>query len=445
MAYLNGKKILFAPTVILQEKQAITIEQDLPQEIATTVYGEDVILSVVATSPQGELSYQWYKNGKVMPNETKSFMNLGSNKNIEATYNVRITNVHENITTIVESSSCTVSVTDESIIVGETYTSNATESDWFTNRAKENVFDGNGRYLTDGKICHTYWTQGYFGVKKMEPEIVFNFSEVKPIKELQLFFIEDTKAGVLLPQNISIEYKSDENSVWNRIFHGKVTRFDFILTSQKTLDIKFLRIRSCYSNYTFISEVRAFSEPTGAIVCGELAEYSLISGLSPSAESTTIKYWANDRATDPIVLTDDKIYEDGDNYKNTNLTFYDDSASFVYEKSGMEFQEVQIAGHCPVVSGTQKSKSIKRIKIEAYINDAWKVIADNTFDLVTTTKIYTFTSNSVITADKIKITLYRFVKADNPSSTDWNGISISEISVFGEVHTVTPDGKMELK
>ena len=423
----------------IKSKTEPIIITPLEKSVSTTVNGEPVVLSIFAKSLEGELSYQWYKNGVAIADETNSTLSIGSNKNIEGTYKVIVTNRFNDVVETVTSSECTVTVKDESIIAGEVYTSNVTSSNWYVDKKGRNVFDTYGRYLTNGIINSTYWSPGYLGAKKIAPEITFNFSTTKSIKELQVFAIKDEDANVLLPTNLCVEYKSDVSSEWVTLYNATFFKEEFILVSPKELKVKSLRLSMPIANYTFISEIRAFSETTGKSADGTLMEEetSIIKGLLPSAESTVITSYGAYGTKDIAILTDGFVRTEELSYKK-NITFTDSPVSFVYEKENMSFKEVQIASHNP---NDLAVKGIGGVKIHAYIDGEWKELVNKTnLDATISTKIYAFTSDETITADKINITLIK-----NVNSVGWNGMSISEIAVFGEVHTVTPDGKMELK
>lgn len=86
------------------------IVDNLPQEI-TLIETQDLALSIMATSPDGELSYAWYKDGALLPGETGPTLQIPSITIAHAgLYFCRIINACGEMQWTVDSTICAVSI-----------------------------------------------------------------------------------------------------------------------------------------------------------------------------------------------------------------------------------------------------------------------------------------------------------------------------------------------
>ena len=86
------------------------IVDNLPPEM-TLIETQDLTLSVTATSPEGELSYAWYKGNVLIPRETEPTLQISSVTAAHAgLYFCRIVNTYGGMKWTVDSSVCAVSI-----------------------------------------------------------------------------------------------------------------------------------------------------------------------------------------------------------------------------------------------------------------------------------------------------------------------------------------------
>lgn len=86
------------------------IVDDLPSEI-TLIETQDLTLSVTATSPDGELSYTWYKDDALLPGETEPTLHISSVMMADAgLYFCRVVNTYGEMRWTVDSTGCSITI-----------------------------------------------------------------------------------------------------------------------------------------------------------------------------------------------------------------------------------------------------------------------------------------------------------------------------------------------
>lgn len=259
--------------VVDKNKQTTTLD-GYPHTSTAQKFTTAETLKLLATGKSPEFSYKWYHNGEWLDKVTANHLVFSGNKEEEGSYYCEVENTAGGM--MVTSKTCTVTVTDNSLLSGATYTSNATEDNWYFNNnttGDPNVFDENGEFLTDGNIFNDYWQDKYFGVKNIDPCIVFDLEKPITFKELDIYVQSNSGGGISIPSKVMVEYKATPSSDWKLIYDDAVIKNELVLTSEIPLTAYALRLTfTRVGLYCFIDEVRAFAELTGKESDGVLTE-----------------------------------------------------------------------------------------------------------------------------------------------------------------------------
>lgn len=306
--------------VVDKNKQTTTLD-NYPHTSTAQKFTTAETLKLLATGKSPEFSYKWYHNGEWLDKVTANHLVFSGNKEEEGSYYCEVENTAGGM--MVTSKTCTVTVTDNSLLSGATYTSNATEDNWYFNNnptGAPNVYDENGEFLTDGNIFNDFWQDKYFGVKNIDPVITFDLDKPITFKELDIFVCAGT-AGINVPSKVVIDYKVDTLSDWITIYDDAVIGNELYLTTDTPLTAHALRFSFTRNGaFCFIDEIRAFAEFTGKQSNGSLKEVgentNILSGREYSHDVST---W-NGTCKDPngTALTDGAKGGTwyGDNYLN---------------------------------------------------------------------------------------------------------------------------------
>ncbi len=147
---------------------------------------------------------------------------------------------------------------NHNLLSGEKYTHNITDdSVWYADRAN----DTDCTYLTDGLAGGGYAGNAFFGIKKSDATITFDFDKVKSFKELHINSFYDYYAAVRYPRNVKISVK--QNGEWREIFSGPVTEKHFAIKFDRLIDAEGLKYDfTIQGNFLFLKELMAFDEDT---------------------------------------------------------------------------------------------------------------------------------------------------------------------------------------
>jgi len=313
------------------------------------------------------------------------------------------------------------------ILAGKTYTHTVTN--WYRGEVRDS-----GTALTDGVKNGTFYGTDYLNAQQDNVTLEFDLGEKTKLSTITLNSLEDASAAVFPPKSAKIYIKSGEYDDWTLVYNGAVGKKDFVFSTTTAMYASKIKMDiTAEGPFLFLKEVEAFSSPTTTTPDGKLGYLNLLKGVIPTSESTVIKNFASGGTTNVAILTDGIIKTDAESYKN-NITFSDSSISLVYDKTGMKFKEINIIANNP---DDLAVRSIGGLKIEKYTNGAWVTIAENqNIPDSTDGKVYAFTSDTTVTAHKLRITMTK----SSTTPCDWNGLSISEIQVFEEAVTENPVG-----
>jgi len=318
---------------------------------------------------------------------------------------------------------------NDNLLLGKAYTHNV--ETWYNGASK----DTDGTLLTNG-----VWEGGYSGTifNPQQDEVVvdFAFDEDTAITDIVLGATHGT-AGIAAP-DVTISIKDSDDADWTDVFKGN-TAGKINLRAEETLTVKFLRFTfNGGTTYKFISEIEAYTYAKKDTATGTMApiQYSLIKGMTAEYEGVTFAYGGTSNVA---TWTDAVALADGASYKQAP-TFMD-MGTFTYLKDGMSFKEVSVATVNPadeILGGAVAG--IGSIKIEALIDGEWVVIAEKAdYAYTATARLYAFGAEEAITADGVRFT---FASNKGDDALGWNGIAISEISVFAEPEASEYDGTL---
>ncbi len=243
-------------------------ETDLEATKTATV-GDLLHLQVNATvNDGGTVTYQWYKDDKIISGATsRTYSPNPVCIDHAGSYKVVATNG----TAAAESTVCEVTVNDESLIAGKTYT----YSD-VTNWYKASANDSAGIYLTDGNFTYTFYNDNYAGISgATKPVVTFDLSD-DPItfKEIYIHSLVDVSAGVTSPNKYDIEYQAPGSDEWVLIAEHKssdTSKGKIVFRADEAITAKGLRFTFHSSQFTFLNEIRVFAEETNVAADAKLA------------------------------------------------------------------------------------------------------------------------------------------------------------------------------
>ena len=318
---------------------------------------------------------------------------------------------------------------NENILLGKTYTHNV--ETWYQGTNG----DPDCTKLTNGTHEGGYGTS-MFNPQQAEVVVDFEFDAETPVTDIVMSATNGT-AGIAAP-NVTISYKDADDADWTDVYKGN-TAGTISLRAYEAFNAKYLRFTfNGGTSYKFIGEIEAYALPRKSYTPTDYMapiQYSLIKGMTPTYEvAPTFAYGGT---SDLSTWTDAVVLGDGASYKQAP-TFMSD-AKFEYLKDGMSFKEISIATVNPadeLLGGAVKG--IGSITIEALIDGEWVVIADKAdYAYAANARLYAFGAEEAITADGVRFTIHSNKAAEEDG---WNGVAISEISVFAEPEATEYDG-----
>jgi len=249
------------------------IDRNLPAILETAagrVYTLDVSIEAVT---DGEVTYQWYKDGAKIDGATKSSYDITPSAEMAGLYKVVITNTFNGTSASVASDVCEVTFSDENVnlLKGMAYIHNVTT--WHNTTSNEP-----GNSLTDG-VYGTGWGSGDFlDAQQKNANVVFNLGTPTQFKEIDIYTYANN-SGIPAP-NVSIlikENPDDEN--WLEIFSGSTNNGVTLdqhtaYVSDETItatNIKFaFTVPSGGNAMIFVREIEMFYDTTGYNVQGKM-------------------------------------------------------------------------------------------------------------------------------------------------------------------------------
>ncbi len=318
---------------------------------------------------------------------------------------------------------------NDNLFLGKTYTHNV--ESWYQGTNG----DPDCTKLTNGTHESGYGTN-MFNPQQAEVVVDFELDEDTTFAELVITATNGT-AGIAAP-NVTVSVKDSDDADWTDVYKGN-TAGTIIVRATEEIVAKYVRFTfNGGTNYKFIGEIEAYALPRKSYTPTDYMapiQYSLIKGMTPTYEvAPTFAYGGT---SDLSTWTDAVVLGDGASYKQAP-TFMSD-AKFEYLKDGMSFKEISIATVNPtdeLLGGAVKG--IGSITIEALIDGEWVVIADKAdYAYAANARLYAFGAEEAITADGVRFTIHSNKAAEEDG---WNGVAISEISVFAEPEATEYDG-----
>ncbi len=241
-------------------------------------YRDTLTLDVdVSVTDSGTLSYQWYKDGVVVGENSDSYV-IDSVKVADGgTYKVVVTNTVDGLyKKEAESAQCTVTVNENSpsnILSGVKYTTSVADSEFHGSYK-----DANRSKLTDGKKTTAWDNVNNVGFKKRTDgvDITFDFGEEKSFKEIHLYSYNPGNSGIASPKNVKIEAKI--SGEWKYIFNSTVTPSDkgklkYVFAVPDDVAFKAEEVRftlNSFETWLFMDEIEIFDDTTGLDTVGTL-------------------------------------------------------------------------------------------------------------------------------------------------------------------------------
>ncbi len=253
------------------------IDTDLDASVLLTFKDKLELKVEASNTDSGTLSYQWYKDGVKIGTDSNTYVVDSAKIADSGVYSVVVTNtVDEIYKKSVTSAECVVTVATverESIISGMAYTTNVPDGRYADGGGYHNTYtDPDHRKLTDGKFG-TSWQNvnnaGFHNTTEGYVEIVYDFSEEKPVKEIQLSGFANNAAGIKVYQYIKVEALIDgewlllHNITSQEREDGKVIDV-LAVPDDVAFSVKSLKITIAdFGAWLFMDEIEVFSELTG--------------------------------------------------------------------------------------------------------------------------------------------------------------------------------------
>lgn len=378
----SGVTGTFAVTVTKKpatESATPTFTKDLDTAKNVTE-GDSVTLSVTASaSDGGKLTYQWYKGSTAISGATGASYTFTADKVGSESYKVVVTNTKDSLTPATATSKTCVVTTKAAPV-------------------------------EDVEIT------GFVAIDKVV------VSEDEHLTTAAL-------AAAKLPAKVTLQYNGgtvDVDATWACANYNAESTGDQTFTASYTLPTGYV---DKVDPITVTATVKLDVAQTTAPIPSQ-SENLL---FNTPWTSTTVAEWAWGATTNPITMTDGVIASDADPYAG-NITFSDQTASFTYDKE-MTFKEIQIHANVPSDLNPVLPAGIK---IEVCKQGYWSTILDKQdFEAGDAGRTYAFTTENdeVVTADQVRVTFTKHERIDGK----WGGLSFSEIEVFADVKSASPD------
>ena len=282
------------------EKPALT--KDLPDSMEAAV-GMPFTLSVEASvSDGGTLSYQWYKGGTAVGENSSTLTIAKAQQDDAGTYKVVVTNTLNGVTASSTSVPCAVTVSENrNILKGIKYTTSLRDGG-----ANAGLGDFNDDHpdverskLTDGLYANG-WSDansiGYHSRRPVQPvDITFHIGDTpQAFQQINIGALSPDANGILLQSNTKIEIRNGPEDDWHIICDaptqgslGVNKRFVFVAEEGESFEATDIRFSlTPGSSWLFLDEIEAFRAADGTDADGILKEVAPVP--PPSGENIAL-------------------------------------------------------------------------------------------------------------------------------------------------------------
>ncbi|MBC8559031.1 DUF4855 domain-containing protein [Fumia xinanensis] len=320
---LNGEtnsvqSALCALTVIDMTADAVApvIHSDLFSR-AAAIEGDAVTFEIAASATDGgTLSYQWYKDGDPIGENSPSYAIAAAALSDSGEYWVVVTNTKGKTSAAAESNICVLTVNEklDNLIAGIPYATELADANYH-----ESYPDLQRAKMTDG-VKATGWNDAnsvgiHTGtVSKFSME--FDLDETISFQQVNVGMLQANDVGISYPAAIQVERKLASKDEWDVLYNGNISRssngrFEVALTADDPITADQIRITvTGGGSWAFLDEIEVFAKTATRSPYGKLV---LTGGpVMPEGNNLALgkPYTANHPA-DTYTDTDGKELTDG--------------------------------------------------------------------------------------------------------------------------------------